>query len=121
MPQFFKVNFEEVGVGRFMQHTSEKYGIQLFIINQRKKNIASISIQDLYNLGINTDTILFYLFILHIFNESGYFLRYNELKKIDNELQRALEKLQQDLDLLMTQKMAFEEELNMSQVFIYLF
>lgn len=55
------------------------------------------------------------------FNALEYFLRYNELKKIDNELQRALEKLQQDLDLLMTQKMAFEEELNMSQVCIYLF
>ncbi|CAL1291231.1 unnamed protein product [Larinioides sclopetarius] len=42
--------------------------------------------------------------------------QYNELKKTDNNLQRALEKLQQDLDLLMTQKMSLEEELSMSQI-----
>ncbi|KFM76787.1 Intraflagellar transport protein 74-like protein, partial [Stegodyphus mimosarum] len=42
--------------------------------------------------------------------------KYNELKKTDNELQRALEKFQQDLDLLNSQKMALEEELSMSQI-----
>ncbi|XP_035230636.1 intraflagellar transport protein 74 homolog [Stegodyphus dumicola] len=42
--------------------------------------------------------------------------KYNELKKTDNELQRALEKFQQDLDLLNSQKMSLEEELSMSQI-----
>ncbi|XP_054713289.1 intraflagellar transport protein 74 homolog [Uloborus diversus] len=43
-------------------------------------------------------------------------VKYTELKKTDNELQRALEKLQHDLDLLTTQKMSLEEELSMSQI-----
>lgn len=42
--------------------------------------------------------------------------QYNEFKKVDNDLQRALEKLQHNLDMLTTQKISFEEELTMSQI-----